>query len=64
MHAFAAPDLSSFINRKGYYAVVVLAACKANLEFVFFFLRSILGPLTTWWLFKAVKVDEFYLVLL
>jgi hypothetical protein len=36
MHAFAAPDLSSFINRKGYYAVVVLAACKANLEFVFF----------------------------
>jgi hypothetical protein len=36
MIAFAAPDLSAFINRKGFYGVVVLAACKANLEFVFF----------------------------
>lgn len=36
MRAFAAPDLSSFINRKGFYGIVVLAACRANLEFVFF----------------------------
>jgi hypothetical protein len=36
MRAFAAPDLSSFINRKGYYGIVVMAACTANLEFVFF----------------------------
>jgi hypothetical protein len=36
MKAFAAPDLSSFFNRKGHYGIVVLAACKANLEFVFF----------------------------
>jgi hypothetical protein len=36
MSAFAAPDLASFINRKGYYGIVVMAACKANLEFVFF----------------------------
>ena len=36
MQAYAAPDLSAFINRKGFYGVVVLAACNANLEFVFF----------------------------
>ena len=36
MRAFAAPDLSSLINRKGFYGIVVLAACRANLEFVFF----------------------------
>jgi hypothetical protein len=36
MRAFAALDLSSFINRKGYYGIVVMAACTANLEFVFF----------------------------
>jgi hypothetical protein len=36
MRAFAAPDLASFINRKGFYGIVVLAACRANLEFVLF----------------------------
>ena len=35
MSAFAAPDLASFINRKGYYGIVVMAACTANLEFFF-----------------------------
>ena len=36
MKAFAAPDLASFRNRKGCYGIVVMAACRANLEFVFF----------------------------
>ena len=36
MKAFAAPDLASFRNRKGCYGIVVMAACTANLEFVFF----------------------------
>ena len=36
MKALAAPDLASFRNRKGCYGIVVMAACTANLEFVFF----------------------------
>jgi hypothetical protein len=36
MRAFAAPDLAAFQNRKGFYGIEILAACKANLEFVFF----------------------------
>ena len=35
MKAFAAPDLASFRNRKGCYGIVVMAACRANLEFFF-----------------------------
>ena len=36
MKAFSAPDLASYRNRKGCYGIVVMAACRANLEFVFF----------------------------
>jgi hypothetical protein len=36
MKAFAATDLASFRNRKGCYGIVVMAACRANLEFLFF----------------------------
>ncbi len=40
MRAFAAPDLAAFQNRKGFYGIVVMAACTANLEFFFSFSKT------------------------
>jgi hypothetical protein len=36
MRAFAAPDLAALQNRKIFYGILIMAACKANLEFVVF----------------------------